>query len=421
MLHRWRYGIAILACAPAALAEDAATRPAAPDADAEFREYVKRLEQRVEELERAKDWPLDEAPKPAASPLEAAIRSVNLSGFIEYDYSHNFRHGGSEPGRRGDTFGYNQLRGPDSDESGFILNAIQLDADRPLTTVGSTGFHVSADYGIVAAQSHLDPNFDGGGGGSSDNAFDVREGWMAWRAPFEPLDHVDFAVGKFRAPLGFETFGGLALNWQVTRNPISVYGTPTTFEGLRASLPFEEKFTANVFFVNGWDEVRDGNDGKTGVVNLVFGRFDTLSSQFQVNASYGATEGVGSHQGDKRRFFELVWDGKLDEATEFALDGIWGDAPGRSWHGAAAYARYHATGTLWFSARAGWYADEALGTDGARIVDGTVAVGCDVAKDLTVALEYRHDFSRSAGTYLDSSGNPSDHQDTLTAAFVYRF
>ena len=75
-------------------------------------------------------------------------------------------------------------------------------------------------------------------------------------------------------------------------------------------------------------------------------------------------------------------------------------------------------GSLSISGRAGWYADDAVGPDGVRVLDGSVALTYDVADGLTVALEYRHDFSRSAGTFLDSSGKPTRHQDTLTASFL---
>ena len=410
--------VSIVIATGSAYAQDAAGGAKSSDADAaSLRDYVKRLEQRVSELEREKEWPPAETRGPATSALEQAVRSVNLTGYMEFIYSYNLRPGPAVPGRRGDALNFNQLRGPDADAYGFSFQNVELLADKPLTTGGSTGFHVRTSYGIDGEVAHADPNFDGGAG---NNAFDVREAFMSWRAPFAPTGHADLSVGKFRTPLGFEVLENTD-NWQITRNPIAVFGTPVTNTGARASVPVTETFTANVCLVNGWDDVRDANSGKTGIANLVFGRFDSvLSSQVQVNASYGTASG-DVPGGDKLRFFEVVWDGKFDDETEFALDGIWGDASDHAWHGAAAYVRRHMSGKLWISGRAGWYADDAIAADGARIVDGTVAAGCDVASGLTVALEYRHDFSRSEGTYLSSSGGPAENQDTLTASFLYRF
>ena len=410
MDKRWWYGLTVVVCAPAALAQEA------PDA-AELRDYVRKLEGRVADLEREREWPLDAARAQSPSALEAAVRSVNLTGYMEFVYAYNLRPGGGTAAGRGDTLGFNQLRGPDADVNGFSFQNLELLADRPLAADGSTGFHVRLSYGVLGTIAHADPNFDGGPGG---NAFDVREAYFSWRAPFDPTGHVDLSVGKFRTPLGFEALENTD-NWTVTRNPIAVFGTPVTHTGLRATLPVSEKFAANLYLVNGWDAVRAPNDGKTVIANLVLGRFDTLSSQIQLNASYGSVSTPGAPQGDKIRLVEVVWDGKLSDPTEFALDLLAARGPARSWRGAAAYVRHHATDTFWISGRAGWYADDALGTNGARILDGTLAVGCDVAKDLTVALEYRHDFSRSDGTYLSSSGGACEHQDTLTASFLYRF
>lgn len=419
LLRFTSFGVLGVAIGSSALAQDALCGATNPDGDAAaLTEYVKRLESRVAELERERQWPLDAVRTQSSSALEDAIRSINLTGCMEFLYSYNLRHGGETAGRRGDTIGFNQLRAGDEDENGFNFRTLELIAEKPLTTLGSTGFKVALHYGNGARIEDADRNFDGGG---TTDAFAVPEAFMTWRAPFAPTDHVDLTVGKFRTWFGWETFESSA-NWQVTRNPIAVYGTPVTHTGLRAVAPLGDKIEGGLAFVNGWDEVRDANDGKTGIARLAFGRYDdALSSQVQILASYGAVEGAGVHQGDKRRLFEVIWDGKLSEKTEFALDAIWGDMAGRDWHGAAAYVRHRCTDKVWVSGRAGWYADDALGTGGARVIDGTIVLGYDIAIDLTVALEYRHDFSRSDGTYLGSSGSPVDEQDTLTASFLCRF
>ncbi|MCG3132940.1 MAG: hypothetical protein HMLKMBBP_00026 [Planctomycetes bacterium] len=413
-----------------ALAEDAgAPRPLDSASKEEILDYARSLERRLTDIERRlaeRDEreeesgtlarAIDTLPRAKESALASAAALMTLSGRVEFGYSFNFRHGGAVRGRRGDTLDYNQLRGPDADENGFSFTELELVADRPLDAVGSTGFRAAADYGVVARQADPDPNFDGGGGA---NAFDMREASISWRAPFTPTDHVDVTVGKYRTPIGFETFGGYGLNWLVTRNPIAVFGTPTTHTGLRLTAPLSETASTSLHVVNGWEEVRDSTDGKNVIWGVTLGKYDWLDSTVNFHVSYGSVE--GAPQGDKRSLACATWTGLLATDLEFALDAVVGRQPDRSWHGAAAYLRTRVGAKTTLAGRLGWYADEALGTDGARIVDLTAALAHEIADDLTIALEYRHDFSRSAGTYLDSDGDPSRHQDTLSAAVVFRF
>ena len=400
----------------AAVAQEAGGQTSGRESEKDLRDYVKHLERRVAELERERDWPLEQLRARSPSALEEAVRSINVSGYAEGLYSWNFQHGGAVAGRRGDTLQFSQLRAGDEDENGFSFRTLELAAERPLTMNGSTGFRVALHYGNAARLEDVDPAFD-----TTTDAFAVPEANFSWRAPFSPTDHVDLTIGKFRTWFGFETVESSS-NWLVTRSANIAFGTPVTHTGLRAVAPVADKVEVGLAFVNGWDEVRDANDGKTGIAHVAFGRFDDwLSSKFQINVSYGAVEGVGTHQADKRRLFEVLWDGKLSEEIEVAVDVLWGDMPGRDWHGASAYFRHHFADATWLAARGSWYADDALATSGARIVEGSIALFHELAKDLVLGLEYRHDFSKSPGTFLDASGDPSRNQDTLSASFLYQF
>ena len=420
--HRWVCVTAVLGCATvSALGDESppATVQGAPGDDAELRAYVKRLEDRVTELERDRGddlrRSLDGLQQSSGSALADAVKSIEFSGFVEMLYSHNLRPGGAVPGRRGDTIGFNQFRGPDADADTFSFQTVQIRAERALGDVGSTGFKVRADYGRLAEIADADPVFDGG---TASNAFDVREAYFVWRAPFAPLDHVDFMAGKFRSLCGFETLENDE-NWLVTRNPIAVFGTPATHTGIGATAPLGEKVTAMVHLVNGWDDVTDANDSKTAMAHLTFGRFeDPLESQFSVRASYGGT--TGGRQGDHQRFLEFVWDGKLAEETEAGFDVIDGESDGRSWRGAALYVRQSLGEKTKLAARVGRYSDDALGPQRVRLCDVSLALWHELATGVTAGVEFRHDWSGD-DVFLDGDGDPIGSQDTLTLSLLYRF
>lgn len=430
--------VALAALSSIGVAGDAGP-DAAPSANPEVKElleYIRKLETRVNDLEREQEWPLENYRAQSGSVLADVVRSTNISGYIEFQYGYNFRHGPEEPGLRGDTLGFNQQRGSDRHESTFNMQNVQLLVDRPLTALNSTGFRVRADYGQVSEFNDRDVNFDAG------DTFEVEEAYMAWRMcmPWDQMPYMDLAVGQFYSPLGLETpdntydnWGGPTQdsgNWLVTRNPIHVFGTPMTHTGIRASLPFSDCFLANLYLVNGWDNKLDTNDAKTVIANFVLGRFPGfMDSRIQLNASYGnETDSFGGDQGDKTRFAEFIWDAKLRPDTEVALDLVIGETDDffnsgdtRNWRAASAYIRHHYNDKLWISARAGGYKDNGFFGGQTYLLDGSIAVGYEVGEGMTVAVEYRHDHSSRGDVYLNTNGNADDEQDTLTASFVYRF
>ena len=163
---------AVLALSAAGYADEA--EQSNPDSRA-LLEYVKKLESRVDQLEQEKQWPLDQVRSQSGSALESAVRSVNISGYMEFQYGKNLRHGGGGA-TRGDTLNYNALAGSSRDDTSFDFQNLQLLVDKPLTSLDSTGFRVRAEYGQVAIFNNRDFNFNAG-----DNAFNVREANLSWR------------------------------------------------------------------------------------------------------------------------------------------------------------------------------------------------------------------------------------------------
>jgi hypothetical protein len=394
---------------------------------------VKKLESRVNQLESEKEWPLDQVRAQSGSALESAIHSVNISGYIEMQYDYNFRHGGSN-GVRGDTLNFNQLHGSTNDENSFSLQNVQLLADKPLTTENSTGFRVRAEYGQVAKFHNRDANF-----GDTADAFDVNEAFMSWRACFgwwKMTSHVDLSAGKMGGPLGLESGNtGDASNYGlVTRSFQHALAMPASVTGLRAVLPWSDSMKTTVYLVNGWDQVRDPNDGKTAIVSQELGRYEWLNSTLKINLSYGDEGSVyngAPPDGNKTKYAEVIWRGELNSQDSVAADAFWarqdhgqlhadGSTSSRDFHGISGYYRHNWNKDSWAALRGEYYTDNGIGV---RVWEISAALGWDVAKDLCVALEYRHDngIGHSKPFFSKSGGDAIREQDIVTASLLYKF
>jgi hypothetical protein len=435
-VHHVRFAGALAALAAlsvSALAADPV--PGAPAGNpevGELLEHIRRLESRVGELEREREWPLEHFRGQSSSVLEDAVRSMNISGHIEFMYAYNFRDGGAVDGRRGKTVGFSQFRGTDADAETFSMQQVQLLVDKPLTSYGSAGFRIRVDYGRVAEFNDRDPVFDGFLGLTS--ALEVEEVYMNYRACtfWDWMPYFDVAVGQFYSPLGFEVSENTH-NWLVTRNYIHVFGTPRTHTGVRLTLPLSSCLEANLYAVNNWDNDIDVDDSKTGIANVIWEVME--GHTLTLNASYGHDDDVFGRQGNKTTFLEAIWHTQLSPDTGIALDGVWGEAgrdfldgfgrpQRRKWRGVSAYVKHNYTQRSWVSFRADWYRDNLIAIAARTspvMLSGSVAVGYDVAEDLTVALEFRHDHSRKDDMFLNGSGSAKNKQDTLTASLVYRF
>ena len=431
---------AVLALSAAGYADEA--EQSNPDSRA-LLEYVKKLEARVDQLEQEKQWPLDQVRGQSGSALESAVRAINLSGYMEYQYSYNFRHGG-DGATRGDTLGFNTFGGSSADENGFSFQNLQLMADKPLTTIDSTGFRVRAEYGLVSQFNNRDGSFTDTG-----NAFAVREAYMSWRTNFLGIaEHTDLSVGMMDTPIGMETPDANDPNnfGLVTRSYMHNVATPQTHTGLRAAMPWSECCKTTVYFVNGWDNVRDAADGKTLIVSHEMGKLEFLNSTITANVSYG-NEGGGIYpgfstsggpavapDGNKVALGEIIWRGEIDENNTFAVDALvsradkgalnaaTGDIEEAETHAIAGYIRHQLSTKGWLSARGEWFASTVAGGTNLRGYEISVALGWDLTTDLTVAVEYRHDHATSFEPFQGKTADSfMDSQDRVTASVIYSF
>ena len=333
------------------------------------------------------------APAPAAPATPKSMWSQNgfdLSGNIDTYYSFNFNRPPSA---------LNQLRNFDTQANRPALSMARFSVERQ---TGQVGFRVDV------------------GAGRGYNVFHSTEpelGSSVWRhlpqayASLRPIKGkgVQIDVGKFYTSAGAEVTD-THLNWNYSRSLIFANG-PYYHFGLRTTVPITSKWTTGFQLVNGWNNVKDLNDGKT------FGFTNSYAVNKKVsifNNIYVGPEKIGTTEG-WREFVDTVVLVTPNDKTGFYLNYDYGSdrragALGRDqFQGLAGAFRYQISKRFAFAPRLEWYQDR----------NGFITGRAQSLKEATGTLEYKvNDWSLFRFEYRhDQSDQPYfDKRDGSVAA-----
>ena len=254
-------------------------------------------------------------------------------------------------------------------------------------------------------------------------------------------------AGIFVTPIGYEVIESTS-NDNYSRSFSFQYGTPFYHAGLRASLPVMPKLQLLGAVVNGWNNIADDNDGKSGIAQLTW----KPAANFTGIVSFmGGSEGTGAYgvgiapknQADITTFlYEVQPIYQVNAKLKIAGDVIYGMGAGHTlaagsgaqghvsgyWAGLAGYVRYQVTPRLAVAGRIEQFEDvPGEGGVGLRLGGGYTKLSGTTAtveysflrSHLISRLEYRHDHSNTA--FFGSGNGPVREQDTLTASAAYKF
>lgn len=196
--------------------------------------------------------PSTPAPAPAKSPW--SMRPVNFSGVVDGYYNYAPNH----PGSRN-----NLYRNFDTRANSFALNMGKLTLEHNADLVG-----FKLDLGIGRAMNIF--NFQDTANGFNGLRY-VPQAYVTFKPKQAKGLTIDF--GKFYTSAGAE-LTETHLNWNYSRALLYANG-PYYHFGLRTSMPINKNFTAGFQLVNGWNNVKDTNSGKTlgFTTALTFGKF----------------------------------------------------------------------------------------------------------------------------------------------------
>lgn len=397
--------------------EEETAAPASPDVQGMLQQMQQRIDELEGEVSRLKEGPGENGEAGngimdltnRVESLEGGLLGLNgfqFGGLMYGSYNYNFNSPDS---------GSNNMRIFDQNHNDFTMDLLQLEVSKE--TESGVGFHAVLDYGETAGLIQSD------WGGDLAHNFEVQQAYMTYT--FGVGNGVEMKFGKFATLLGGEVIES-PYNPNVSRSFMFGYAIPFTHTGVLFSTALNDNISLTAGVVNGWDNVRDNNNGKTFLGSLglelgdlawtfngVFGAedddsgssksgvFDTVLTYSPVenvdllaNFDYGtASEQVGGDDADWTGLSGIVTlgGGLLDESLadwSFALRGEWFSDPD--------------------GYRTGIEQD-------LREVTGTFK--WQMTENLQARLEFRHDWSNK-DVFDDGSGY-SDDQDSMIVEFAY--
>ncbi len=249
----------------------------------------------------------------------------------------------------------------DFDDNRLRLDDVELSVARAVSKAGAFGFRVDLEAGRgvprVAAASGLFRDANTGHAKDVDLkqayvSYGLRGGWRA-------------DAGKFVTPLGLEVIEGWdGYNDNASRSFLFGYAIPFTHTGVRLNYG-GSRASGIVMLVNGWDNVKDNNLGKTAVVQLSV----TPAAPLMIAVS-GITGPEQTAEGNNHRtVFDIVATLKLSSTSTLGFNADLGDEGHAAldggqarWRGAAGYARLGVTPKFSLCLRGEHFSDP----DGAR-------------------------------------------------------
>lgn len=350
----------------------------------------------------------------------SGLLGIDFSGYLDATYEFNFNQPDS---------GMNGLRVFDyAQPNGFELHAAQLAFRRASAADGDwgkrAGFGVKLLFGddaqvIAPYPQNLNPI-------NSRSLVDVQEAYAEYLAPIG--SGLDLKLGKFVTSHGAEVIESTA-NYNVSRSILFGFAIPFTHTGIRAHYDLSPSFGLNAGIMNGWDNVRDDNKGKTGELGFNATVNDKLA--LVATLMYGE-EGVAPAS-DARFLADTVITVKPMEKVTLVLNGDYGTQesaalPGTGdnnakWYGLAAYVHYDATDKTGVTLRGEVFRDGNGFRTGSEMTawEMTATAAYKLTNNMETRLEYRHD--ASSADVFDKEGSPASkgNQDTVGVQVLYTF
>ncbi len=339
-------------------------------------------------------------------------RKITFNALAEASYVYSFNMQDS-PDNAFRVFDYrkNELR----------LDMAELVVQMPVQEKNDLGFRVDASVGQTVphliSSYGLFRNTETG----KTRGFDIHQVFLSWIAPVGKGLRVD--AGKFVTPFGMEVIDGYdGFNDNQSRSFLFGYAIPFAHTGIRASYPFSEKVTGSFYAVQGWDNWRDNNDGKSFGLQAAITPCDKCSIFL---TAMGGPEQY-SETGNKRYVYNVVANWKPTEDWTFGADLVLGREKGAAekggtanWSGAACYAKHAFNDKFSLAARA------ELFTDGDDARTGTSQTLREIT--LTPSLKLGKNFILRGDLRLDSSSRdvfmrqdlPAGSQSTASVQLIY--
>jgi hypothetical protein len=388
---------------------------------------------------------------------------VHIHGLVDatYEYNANDPQTGIQKGGNTGPGGLqqNQFRAFDVDSNSFELQQFNFHLDK--TADGGVGFVADINFGKTAEVLEASTRYSNSSNTGASSPFSEVDPTQAYLTYTVPVGSgINLSAGKFVTLLGEEVIPVYNnTNYNESRGLVFTLGEPLTHTGIRAQYTFNSQFGATLGVNNGWDDVSDGNSGKTVEGQLAWTPIDAFSAT--VSGTYGneqvneggsklaAVDPIATWKtpipnvtlvGEYLYAYEV---GPITPVSVITYDSEGNSLPGSldakgqyqphaDWQGAAGYVIWDVTPAFEFATRGEYFRDSTGVRTGIRQslaeVTETLNYKIPAVTGLLARLEYRHDesnakpflgdhpFDPTTGTVVTRAG-----QDTVEAAAVYSF
>jgi hypothetical protein len=343
----------------------------------------------------------EEGQDPPANPVVEFFKQTEISGFVDGYYLWAFNE--ESP----------QLRNFDINHNAFSLNYAEIAFGKPVSETSRGGFRLDFGAGDTADLVNL---FEPGG---TDYLKHVQQAYVSYLAPVGKGLTIDF--GKFVTPAGAEVIENKD-NFNYSRGLLFALAIPYYHAGFRVGYAISDQVSVTGFLVNGWNNVKENNDGKTVGVSL--GLKPNAKTGVFVNYLVG-NEFPDDADGGTRNLIDIV--GTYAATDKISLIGNFDygkdslEGTDVNWYGVAAGLKYQANEHVAFSPRYEWFVDDdgfATGTS-QTLQEITLTGEYKATGGLITRFEFRTDFSDE--DYFVKKDGLKSSQPTASVAFIYAF
>jgi Putative beta-barrel porin-2, OmpL-like. bbp2 len=285
---------------------------------------------------------------------------------------------------------------------------------------GDAGFRV--DLTVGGAIPEKTQSF----GLSVGQSADLQQALLSYILPVGTGLRLDF--GKFVTHMGYEVIEGYdGYNDNYSRSFLFNYAIPFTHTGAKVTYARSERLSAMLMVVNGWDNVRDNNSGKSVGAQLTLVPVSPLT----VYLNYIGGPEKTDTSGFRRNTFDVVANWKVLKQLTLGVNGDYGVESGASltkpgddavWKGIAGYARYDVTNRFTLALRGETLRDEGgtrLGTGAAATVtEATLTPTCKFTDRFLFRGDVRFDRS-NRDIFVKRGGARRDSQTTFAGNVIF--
>lgn len=299
----------------------------------------------------------------------------------------------------------------DTRHNALRFSMAQLWIAKAPTANQRAGYKVKLNFGHAATMINAyEPS-------RTDALENFEEGFVSYLAPIGK--GLQFDVGKFVTQHGAEVIEAKD-NWNYSRSLLFALAIPYYHTGVRATYTLNDKVSVMGAVVNGWNDFKDNNGGKTFGAQIALKPVPAVS----IVQNYMTGPEQAHDNGNWRQLSDTIVTYTVNPALslmanyDYGHDTIAGISD--HWQGIAGYAKFQANKWIALSPRFEVYGDPSGLTTGApqtlKELTGTVEV--KAIENLLCRVEYRTDFSDQS-VFTNRSGESKKSQTSIGFGVLY--